>query len=61
MCFNTDVNECAAVLDNVILNVNQDRIVPEPHTVTKVFKSIQTNKATGLDNLLAFLLKTFAE
>ena len=51
----------SAVLDNVICNVSRDRIVLEPHTVTKVFKSIQSNKATGPDNMSAFLLKTFAE
>ena len=51
----------SAVLDNVICNGSRDRIVLEPHTVTKVFKSIQSNKATGPDNMSAFLLKTFAE
>lgn len=62
MRFNSDnTRECAAVLENVLCNVDLDRIVIEPYTVIKVFKNIQTKKATGPDNLSAFLLKTFAE
>ena len=62
MRFNSDNgSECAAVLDNVICDVNRDRIVLELHFVTKIFKGIQTNKVTGPDNLSAFFLKNFAD
>jgi len=62
MRFNSDnTRDCAAVLENVFCNVDLDRIVIDLHTVTKVFKNMQTTKAMGPDNLSAFLLKSFAE
>lgn len=39
----------------------QNRIWMDQQSATLVFKSILTNKATGSDNMSAFLLKTFAE
>ncbi len=50
-----------AVLENVNCDMNLDRILIEPHAVTKVFKTIHTNKATGPDNMSVFVLRTFAE
>ena len=45
LCFNKEiVSECAAVLENVAFDINTDRILIEPHTVTKVFKTTNTNK-----------------
>ncbi len=58
---NDNAKECMAVLENVICDMNSDRILIEPHAVPKVFKTIHTNKATGPDNMSVFVLRTFAE
>ncbi len=34
-----NVKECMAILENVICDMNSDRILIEPHVVTKVFKT----------------------
>ena len=53
--------ECCAILENVHFNMDEERIVIDPQSVSKVFESINTKKATGPDNMSAFLLKTFAD
>lgn len=62
MRFDTDtVSECNVILNNVECDKDSDRILIDAQTVTKIFRTMRTNKATGPDNMSAFLLKTFAE
>lgn len=62
MHFNTDnFNDCKAVLESIVCDMDLDRILIDSQTVIKNFKAIKTSKATGPDNMSAFLLKTFAE
>ncbi len=58
---NDNAKECLAVLENVICDMNLDRILIKPHAVTVVFKTIHSNKARGPDNMSVFVLRTFAE
>lgn len=41
--------------------MHEDRILINPQSVIPIFKLVHTDKATGPDNMSAFLLKTFAE
>ena len=62
MRFETDsVDKCYDVLNALPYSGVDDRIIIDPGSVTKVFKSMNTNKATGPDGMGAFLLKTCAE
>ena len=62
LCFETDTfTECCAILENVNCNMDEERIVIDPQSVSKVVKSINIKKATRLDSMSAFLLKTFAD
>lgn len=39
--------------------MDKDRIVIDPQSVSKVFKSINTKKATGPDNMSAHLQRSY--
>ena len=62
MRFECDTSQgCYDVMNELNCNVNNDRMVIDLDTVCRVFKTIQTNKATGPDGMHASLLKTCAE
>lgn len=61
MCFEVDsVSECCAVLENLGCN-EVYRIMFDPHSVNRLFESMNVKKVEGPDNLSAFFLKTFAD
>ena len=62
MRFETNtVKECCDVINALPCTGDSDRIIIDPGSVTKVFKTMHTNKATGPDGMCAFLLKTCAD
>ena len=62
MRFECDTSQgCHDVIDELNYDAINDRMVIDQDTVCKVFKNIQTNKATGPDGMHASLLKTCAE
>lgn len=51
----TFFGESCEVLDKVICNVCDDRMLTDPCTVTKDYKTIDIHKARGPDGMSAFL------
>lgn len=52
--------ECDMVLDSIAIG-DTDRLEIDPKSISKVFKQINVNKATGPDGISAFLLRTCAD
>ena len=62
MRFECDTSQgCNDVINGLNCDDVVNRLVIDQDTVRRVFKSIQTNKATGPDGMHASLLKTCAE
>ena len=62
MRFECDTSQgCCDVINGLICDTVNDRFEISIDTVCKVFKTTQTNKATGPDGMHALLLKTCAE